>query len=304
MNRSSLASWARDVAPAVAVVVVASIAVSSQVSAADGMLPLLLAVGFAAIGAAALALHRADLAMVASPLRGPAVPPSRRFAGREPIAVDADPSTPGRTATPDQLPPPVPAPKPRKVMPPSMPTKWASSAVRALRFEPMAVTMPKLGNTDEENEDAYVYDVGTGRIVVADGASSSFASREWSRALCTEMVSDPTVLDTAAGVADAAARAAERWKATVSSGSEHVAWWAQRGLDRGAFAALLVIEVARVGKKEGWRALAIGDSCLIQLRPSDEGWRIIASFPAVLGEEFGSYPNLVQTSTPDEIEGL
>lgn len=309
MNRSAAApvarDLARDLAPAVVIAVVVSLVVTSQVSAADGMLALLVAVGLLAVVAATFVALRLesdpagepaastgvggaqDSGVGSAPLGGPTFMPATGAAfaaGRPgPAAGAAGPA--------------------RWPAAPAKPILWQRSAALALRHEPLAVSVPKLGNTDEENEDACAFDRAAGRVVVADGASSSFASREWSRALCAEVLHDAAAVDSAGGLGAAATRAAERWRAAVGSGGD-VAWWAKQGLERGAFATFIAVEVARVGKKEGWRAAAVGDSCVLQLRHDGGAWQIVTSFPVQPGEEFTSHPDLLQTSAPDDVEGL
>jgi hypothetical protein len=54
----------------------------------------------------------------------------------------------------------------------------------------------------------------------------------------------------------------------------------------------------RGATKQGWRAVAVGDTCLLQLRPDHSGWRIVASFPLESSDEFESNPALVSSNTP------
>lgn len=282
-------TWFRDVIPAIVLSVALSYIVKSKVAAAHGQWPGLTLLGLGAVAFASFAVDAIERRTTST---APAVmtEPFGRAAVRPVSAQMIDDH--GEVTAPRK--PPVVA---RPVAP------WSHKAVLGIRTAPMTTTVPKLGNPDDENEDAFAFDVQHGRIVVSDGASSSFASRDWSRALCDEFVNDPRALDTPESFGAAVTRAVQRWTTSVAPTGQ-VAWYAQQGLDRGAFATLLVVEIAMVDKRERWRAAAVGDSCLIQLRRAAGGWNIVTSFPMAVGEKFTSYPNLLQTNSPDVVTGL
>jgi hypothetical protein len=169
------------------------------------------------------------------------------------------------------------------------------------------LTHPKPGSTESENEDSFRLDGRAGRLVVSDGAGSSFAARDWSRAICDVFGESPFPTDHGQ-VAERLAIAASRWNelqqtALRPDGAE-TQWWAQEGLRRGAFATVLDIEVGEYTdrltgqRRRGWRAFAVGDSCVVQLRNESEHWRIVQSFPLRTSGEFDSNPELVSSNKP------
>src|SRR4051812_17832075 len=119
--------------------------------------------------------------------------------------------------------------------------------------------LPKRGNAENEYEDAWAADPTRGRFAVADGASeTSFAGR-WAQ-LLTEAFLEA---ERPTGVAAWLAGPRERWEAEVM-GLE-LPWYAELKREQGAFATLLGVGVRlpAQGRPGKWRAVAVGDSCLI-----------------------------------------
>jgi serine/threonine protein phosphatase PrpC len=288
-------TWLRDAAPAVVVTVVLSFVISHTVHAAHGLWLLLSVIGVTATAGSLWAFNRLE---------------KRSAVESAPPATTAGPSA---KVSPPPMSPPMPAPRPPVEEAPvaavpepidaGEPVRWSATAAPSIRLAPTIVTVSKLGHADSENEDAFGIDMTGGRLVVSDGASSSFASREWARALCDEMLHDSTAIDSIASFRAAVNRAADRWKSSVTPTGD-VAWWAQEGLGRGAFATLLAVDVASIDKRERWRAAAVGDTCVVQLRRGSAGWGIVTSFPMQIGGSFTSYPDLVQTNVSDDVVGL
>lgn len=282
-------TWLRDAAPAIIVTVVLSFVISHAVHAAHGLWLVLSAIGvIASVGTLWAINYLEERAPVDSAPKA--------------TAIGQSPMTPTPMSAQQPITEQAAAPA-RKPISESKPARWSAAATPSIRVAPTTVTVSKLGNADSENEDAFGIDMTGGRLVVSDGASSSFASREWSRALCDEVLRDSSAIDSIAMFSAAVNRAADRWKIAVTPTGD-VAWWAQEGLGRGAFATLLAVDVASVNKRERWRAVAVGDTCVVQLRRGSAGWGIVTSFPMQIGEDFTSYPDLVQTNLSDDIVGL
>lgn len=155
-----------------------------------------------------------------------------------------------------------------------------------------ALTLAKAGNTEAENEDAFAVAAGYGRVAVSDGASSAYRSAEWARALCTGFVD--THVDMAADeIADwlvGQARAFQR------SPAGDAGWWDAVAVGRGAFATIVAVEFHTGTAGPAWRAVAVGDSVLLQLRPHGDGYVLVAGFPIESGEAFTSTPALVSST--------
>lgn len=150
---------------------------------------------------------------------------------------------------------------------------------------------PKAGNTEAEYEDAYR--VTGPRVVVADGASESLLAGRWARTLTDVFAGAPEEAYGDPGrFAAAADEAAGAWpdvvEAYIAEREERgspLRWYEQPGLARGAFATVLAVSV---GEAE-WRAAAVGDTCLFQVRDGV----LLAAFPLDDPEAFGTAPPLL-----------
>ena len=159
---------------------------------------------------------------------------------------------------------------------------------------------PKRGNSEDEYEDAWAVDPARGRFAVADGASeSSFAGR-WAQLLTEAFLSAPRLQDLPAWLVEPR----RRWSAEVM-GLE-LPWYAEMKREQGAFATLLGLGVRRptADRPGKWRAVAVGDSCLIRVRPDGA----IRSFPIRKSADFGNQPRLIGSRSgpapkPDHASG-
>jgi hypothetical protein len=152
---------------------------------------------------------------------------------------------------------------------------------------------PKAGRSQEEYEDAYWprrdgrYVAGTGqmRFAVADGATeSSFAGR-WARQLafiyCQPGTPPPTDVE---GFRQKIDRQSAKWMQHVFA--KPLAWNFLAKAQRGAFATLSGVTFAGDGR---WDALAIGDSCLFQIRRNE----LLRAWPPMAADAFGFHPMLL-----------
>lgn len=154
---------------------------------------------------------------------------------------------------------------------------------------------PKSGNSEDEYEDAFAPgadDVFTGerlRFAVADGATEASYSGRWARLLVQGYrkgwlgVADPSqVLQ----------RLARIWRRGLQS--KKLPWYAQEKLRRGAFAALLGLELSTENADDqdgAWNAYSVGDCCLFHVA----GDRLLTSFPFNDPRDFGSRPLLLSS---------
>jgi hypothetical protein len=151
------------------------------------------------------------------------------------------------------------------------------------------------GNTAEEYEDAVAADEGRGRFAVADGATESSFASDWARSLVDSFVQGPDDPDLVTW---------ETWLPPLQKGwHEEVGrrplpWYAEAKREQGAFATFLGLVVEQAAG--GWRAIAVGDSCLFQVRRG----RLVLAWPVDRAADFGSGPCLVGSrSSPEEIAG-
>ena len=145
--------------------------------------------------------------------------------------------------------------------------------------------LPKRGNTEDEYEDAWAVDPARGRFAVADGASeTSFAGR-WAQLLTEAFLA----ADDPRAVVEWLAAPRRLWAAEVM-GLE-LPWYAEMKREQGAFATFLGVQVRLPAPKRPgkWRAVAVGDSCVIRVRKSGQ----IGSFPIGKSADFGNQPRLI-----------
>ena len=148
---------------------------------------------------------------------------------------------------------------------------------------------PKSGNSSQEYEDAFWPNRAARRrgpvfrCAVADGATEASFSGRWAelltRAYCRGHFGNGRLAGTIG-------RLQATWSAEI--GSKSLPWYAQEKVRQGAFSSLLGLTLCG----GTWRALAVGDSCLFQIR--DE--RVITAFPLTESGQFGNTPLLLSSN--------
>jgi hypothetical protein len=142
-----------------------------------------------------------------------------------------------------------------------------------------ALSVPRRGNAADEYEDAFAADAAVGRFALADGASESSFAGLWARLLVEGFVRPtPGWL----------AEARRGWAERVDGRS--LPWYAEAKRDDGAFATFLGLVLA-AGR---WHAMAVGDTCLFQVR----GERLVTAFPLGNSADFGNRPGLIGSRPP------
>jgi hypothetical protein len=158
------------------------------------------------------------------------------------------------------------------------------------RFEIDTFSCPKAGNAAEEYEDASSIRLPAGRdlcrVAVADGATESSFSGLWAALLVESFTRGAA---TGLEFFDQLAAARRLWRRRVST--RPLAWYAAEKMRHGAFAAFLGLELDAAARS--WRAVAIGDCCLLQLDAARPQMRVVRAFPLEHSREFGSSPYLV-----------
>lgn len=150
--------------------------------------------------------------------------------------------------------------------------------------------VPRRGFTADECEDAGF--VGTGRFAVADGAGESAHAGVWARLLADEFVKKPGTWP------DWVKPLQGRWaKATAqSAGDGPQPWFLDGRAELGAYATFLGLSV----DGGNWQALAVGDTCLFQVR---EGKPLVA-YPLDHSSQFGNTPVLVGSRPNADLAAL
>lgn len=172
--------------------------------------------------------------------------------------------------------------------------------------------LPKLGNTEDEYEDASAFSASAGRFAISDGATeSSFADR-WARSLVQHFTEDPPPSpDAGPALAQWLVPLQQAWQSGIPWAT--LPWYAEEKARDGAFASFLGLSIDREAHAHRpfsfwnwlwgrparsappgnrvwrWQALAVGDSCLFQVRQD----RLLAAFPMRQAAEFNSRPLLL-----------
>lgn len=150
--------------------------------------------------------------------------------------------------------------------------------------------LPKRGSTDAEYEDASSISDDRFRFAVADGATETSFSGIWARQLVRAFTNRKLSIPIAP---DELKPLQSRWEKIVHR--HPLPWYAEEKASSGAFAAFVGLELTRedsgTGTVRNWRAIAAGDSCLIQIRGEE-----VISFPLSDFGSFSSRPNLLSSS--------
>ncbi|MGL4424130.1 MAG: hypothetical protein ACRCZF_25975 [Gemmataceae bacterium] len=152
-------------------------------------------------------------------------------------------------------------------------------------------SVPKNGLTAAQNEDAV--GVAGAHAAVADGASEGWQSGLWARALVEAFCAGPPMPDTfAAWLVRAQSHYQEQDAAPAATAT---AWYAEEKQQQGAFSTFVGFSLLP-SKDGGWRyrAVAVGDSCLFQVR----GGNFLTRWPVESIADFGNRPILVGTNGP------
>lgn len=150
--------------------------------------------------------------------------------------------------------------------------------------------LPKEGSAAEECEDALAFDAGSLRFAVADGATEAFDARRWAARLAAEWVGAVQAPLTAVEFGPWLKEQGE-WLHASWQGRK-LSWYAEEKRRAGSYATLVGLRLEASGKRMNWRAVALGDSCLVQRR----GGEVLDAFPLNSHEAFTSAPPLVPSS--------
>lgn len=162
-----------------------------------------------------------------------------------------------------------------------------------------ALWLPKAGNTPAEYEDAFwpvaegnVFDLPV-RLAVGDGAAETLFSALWAKLLVEDY---GLGLLTEKSLPERLRLLQDRWKTGVGSGP--LPWYAEEKLRAGAFSSLVGVtlepsDAQTQGAGGRWTAMAVGDSCLFQIR----GEKLLEAFPLDRTEQFNNRPMLLPSAS-------
>ena len=147
--------------------------------------------------------------------------------------------------------------------------------------------LPKHGSGESEYEDAIARSAGRAyphRFAVADGASESSFARLWAELLVEAYAGGAL---SAESIVHDLGPLQERWRTAVLT--KPLPWYATEKVRSGAFAALAGLTLS---DDRTWRALAVGDCCVVQVRDD----AILRSFPLESAADFDNRPRLLSSN--------
>ena len=150
--------------------------------------------------------------------------------------------------------------------------------------------LPKLGQEVSECEDVIAVDTEKCRFAVADGATEAFDARKWAERLAQQWVRRESTL-TAEEFRDWVA--AEGRELHDSWNGLNLSWYAETKARTGSFAAFVGVELNLKVELPCWKAIALGDTCLLHRR----GDVLVKSLPLARSESFNNAPILVASNS-------
>lgn len=150
--------------------------------------------------------------------------------------------------------------------------------------------LPKLGHEESECEDVIAVDTETGRFAVADGATEAFDARSWAERLAKRWVQTGSTLtadEFRKWVAGQGRELRDSWEGL------NLSWYSEEKARTGSFAAFVGLEIDLASKSPSWKAIALGDACLVHRRSGV----LLKSFPLSRSESFNAAPVLVASDS-------
>lgn len=150
--------------------------------------------------------------------------------------------------------------------------------------------LPKLDQLTSECEDAIAIDTQAARFAISDGATEAFDARNWAQRLAQHWVqrkSTLTIEEFREWVAAEGRELHDSWNGLTLS------WYSEEKARTGSFAALVGVELDLKSESPSWRAIALGDSCLLHCRRTT----LVQSLPLDRSESFNSAPVLVASDS-------
>lgn len=149
--------------------------------------------------------------------------------------------------------------------------------------------LPKLDHDASECEDAIACDIHTARFAVTDGATEAFHAQQWAKNLAEHWVRNEATLtleEFRQWVATEGRELHDSWNGLTLS------WYSEEKARDGSFAAFVGVELDLKSSTPTWKAIALGDTCLLHCR----GGALLKSFPLARSESFNSTPILVASN--------
>ena len=162
------------------------------------------------------------------------------------------------------------------------------SAIWDLQLRQLLLT--KLGQEATECEDFVAVDTQACRFAVADGATEAFDARNWAERLAQHWVQRDSTLtldEFRQWVAAEGRELHDSWSGL------NLSWYSEEKARAGSFAAFVGVELDLNSELPSWKAIALGDACLLHCR----GGALIKGLPLSRSESFNTAPILVGSNS-------
>lgn len=150
-------------------------------------------------------------------------------------------------------------------------------------------TMPKVGEQKSDIEDAYSFSSDHSLVAIADGTSTSFLAGEWAKLLVEHFCSpnESSISEIGERWEEWLRPLQQEWrKRYLKIKTDKNIPWNAKGGDKAHGSATFVglkLQPPNQGGEKIWEALAVGDSCLFQIKPNSGE---LISFPITNYQEF------------------
>lgn len=154
--------------------------------------------------------------------------------------------------------------------------------------------LAKAGNTPDEYEDAFwpdwtERDTVAFRVAIADGATETSFSRQWAKLLVRSYYGVKTAHQDLCQILPKIQKA---WRRSVPA--RPLPWYAEAKLQLGAYSSLvglMIREKQSCDEANKWEAIAVGDSCLFQVRDN----QLLIAWPLSRSDQFNNRPLLISS---------
>ena len=149
--------------------------------------------------------------------------------------------------------------------------------------------MPKSGQDLSECEDAIGLNAANNRFAIADGATEAFDAGNWARRLAYGWVEIDSCLsldEFCSWLSDEGRSLQNSWNGLK------LPWYSEEKARAGSFAAFVGVEVEAQENISRWRAIALGDSCMVHCRNE----LVLKILPITSSAAFSSTPILAASN--------
>lgn len=146
---------------------------------------------------------------------------------------------------------------------------------------------PKLGNSEEEYEDSFSYNLNKGRVAIADGASDSIFSNVWARSLVNAFTNGSVTYSADPAFLKSIIFMARRtWYNSIEWDSLRV--FVRNKAIKGSFSTFLGVQFEEKKDSFDYRVIAVGDTCYFTHKGNK-----IEGFPLNDPAKFNISPQLI-----------